>query len=210
MNSRSLAIVVQCIALATCCFAPGIALAQAGSSVAEFGDLVKSLLVPTSAKPDLPSWGLGAHPAVRWNSATPQPSEAHLVNDGLPMSRTGVTQIAVKGQPTHRADAHQPGQWNVTLAGSLASPLEGRLEMAKFDSAGEWLDPAAVLKAAGFKVEATCKSGEISSGTSLYAVETAGYRPVLLAHTWSSGSAGTWMGMTFAYTKERAAKLKCE
>lgn len=130
MNSRSLAIVIQCIALATCCFAPGIALAQAGSSVAEFGDLVKSLLVPASAKPDPPSWGLGAHPAVRWNSATPQPSEAHLVNDGLPMSRTGVAQIAVKGQ------------WNVTLAGSLASPLEVRLEMAKFDSAGGgWIPP---------------------------------------------------------------------
>ncbi|MGH8614307.1 MAG: hypothetical protein ACREYF_20335 [Gammaproteobacteria bacterium] len=199
MNSRSLAIVIHRIALATCCFAPAIALAQAGSSVAEFGDLVKSLLVPASAKPDPPSWSLGAHPAVRWNSATPQPSEAHLVNDGLPMSRTGVAQIAVKGQ------------WNVTLAGSLASPLEVRLEMAQFDSSGGWLDPAAVLKeAGGFKVEATCKSGEISSGTSLYAVETAGYRPVLLAHTWSSGTAGTWMGMTFAYTKERAAKLKCE
>jgi hypothetical protein len=72
------------------------------------------------------------------------------------------------------------------------------------------LDPEAALKAAGFKVKALCKPGGISSGTTLYAIEAAGHRPALLAHEWSSGSAGTWMNLSVAYTKQRGARLKCE
>ncbi len=208
MKSRLLAFVIQCIALPICCLAPGVTLAQANSSAAEFGELVRSLLVPTSATPDPPSWGLGAHPAVRWKSPIPQPAEASLVKDGLPMSRTGVVQITGGGQPTHRSSTNQPGQWNLILAGSRASPLEARLAMDRQADAG--LDPSAALKAAGFKIEALCEPGGISSGTTLYAVEAAGYRPVLLAHEWSSGSAGTWMQLTVAYTKQSAARLKCE
>ena len=124
------------------------------------------------------------------------------------MSRSGAVQITVDGQVTHRSDANQPGQWNVTLAGSSASPLEFRFSMDKLGVIG--IGQPDALKAAGFTVKTLCESGEISSGTSLYEIEAAGYRPAVLAHEWSGGSAGTWVALTFAYTKQRAAKLKCE
>jgi hypothetical protein len=146
---------------------------------------------------------------VRWKSPAPEPAEAYLVEDGLLMSRTGVVQITVDGQLTHRNDTNQPGQWNVTLAGSRASPLEFNLSI--HSPGGEMgIVPPDDFKAAGFKVKTLCKSGEISSGTSLYEIGAAGYRPAVLAHEWSAGSAGTSSALTFAYTKQRAAKLKCE
>ena len=70
--------------------------------------------------------------------------------------------------------------------------------------------PPDALKAAGFKLKALCKPEFISSGTALYEISAAGYRPAVLAHVWSSGSAGDWMALTFACTKQRVAKLKCE
>jgi len=205
MNSKLLSICSQCVAIFICANAPTVIAAQTNSSAADFGDLVKSFLIPASA---VPSWNLGGHPAVRWESSAPRPAGADLVKDGLPMSRTGAVQITVDGQVTHRSDANQPGLWNVTLAGTSASPLEFRFSMDRQGDIG--IEQPDALKAAGFKVKALCKSGEISSGTSLYEIGAAGYRPAVLAHEWSSGSAGTWVALTFAYTKQRAAKLKCE
>ncbi|WP_306536886.1 hypothetical protein [Geobacter sp.] len=124
------------------------------------------------------------------------------------MARTGVVTITVAGKVTHRHSANRAGHWNIVLAGSPASSVESRLSMDKQADGG--LDPTDALKAAGFKVKALCKPGGISSGTGLYAVEAAGYRPVVMAHEWSSGSAGSWTSLTFAYTKQRAAKLRCE
>jgi hypothetical protein len=199
MNSKLLAICSQCVAIFICANAPTVIAAQTNSSVADFGDLVKSFLIPASA---VPSWNLGAHPAVRWESPTPKPAGTDLAKDGLPMSRTGVVQIS------HSSDTSQSSQWDVTLAGSRTSPLETSLSMDKQGESGIY--PPDDLKAAGFKLKALCEPGGISSGTALYEISAAGYRPAVLAHEWSSGSAGTWMALTFAYTKQRAAKLKCE
>jgi len=198
MNSKLLSICSQCVAIFICANAPTVNAVQTNSSAAELGGLVKSLLVPARAAP---SWNLGAHPAVRWKSPTPKPAGTDLVKDGLPMSRTGVVQI------THSSDTSQSSQWHVTMAGSRASPLESSLSLDRHGESGIWPDD---LKAAGFKVKALCKSEFSSSGTELYEISAAGYRPAVLAHEWSSGSAGTWMALTFAYTKQRAAKLKCE
>jgi hypothetical protein len=204
LDSKLLAICSQCVVVLICANAPTGIAAQTTSSVADFGELVKSFLIPANA---VPSWNLGGHPAVRWESSGPKPAAADLVKDGLPMSRTGAVQITVDGQVTHRSDANQPGLWNVTLAGSSASPLEFRFRMDRQGAIG--IGQPDALKAAGFKVKALCKPEYMSSGTALYEIEAAGYRPAVLAHEWSSGSAGTWVALTFAYTKERAAKLKC-
>lgn len=205
MNSKLLAICSQCVAIFICANVPIVNAAQTNSSAADLGDLVKSFLVPAGAAV---GWNLGAHPAVRWKSPAPKPTEAYLVKDGLPMSRTGVVQITVKGQVTHSSDTNQPGQWDVTLAGSRASPLEFSLSM--HSPGGEMgIVPPDDLKAAGFKVKTLCKSKFISSGISLYEIGAAGYRPAVLAHDWSAGSAGTSSALTFVYTKQRAAKLKC-
>lgn len=200
MNSKLLSICSQCVAIFFCANAPIVNAAQTNSSAADLGGLVKSLLVPAGAAP---SWNLGAHPAVRWKSPAPMPAEAYLVKDGLPMSRTGVVHI------THSSDTSQPSQWGITLAGSRASPLETNLSLDRYGESdnGIWPDD---LKAAGFKLKALCKPEFISSGKALYEISAAGYRPAVLAHEWSSGSAGTWMALTFAYTKQRAVKLKCE
>ena len=127
------------------------------------------------------------------------------------MARKGVVQITVGGKITHdrRERPKQPGQWNVTLAGSHAAPLELVLDMDQ-QTEGGIVGPAEVLKAAGFQVKPLCKSPFISSGTNLYVVKAAGYRPVVLAHHWSSGSAGNWESVTLAYTNQRAAKQQCE
>ena len=125
MNSKLLAICSQCVAIFICANAPTVIAAQTNSSVADFGDLVKSFLIPASA---VPSWNLGAHPAVRWKSPAPKPAGTDLVKDGLPMSRTGVVQI------THSSDTSQSSQWDVTLAGSRASPLESSLGLDGRDS----------------------------------------------------------------------------
>ena len=199
MNSKLLAICSQCVAIFICANAPTVIAAQTNSSAADFGELVRSLLVPAGAAP---SWNLGAHPAVRWKSPAPMPAGTDLVKDGLPMSRTGVVQI------TYSNDSSQSSQWDVTLAGSRAAPLESSLSMDKQGDSGIY--PPDALKAAGFKLKALCKPEFISSGTALYEISAAGYRPAVLAHEWSSGSAGDWMALTFAYTKQRAAKLKCE
>ena len=194
-----------CIA---CAFSPAAAFAQARNHAVDFAELVKVLLVPVAAKPDPPSWNLGAHPAIRWKSSAPQSAGAALAKDGLPLSRTGAVQITVGGQVTHRRGTRQPGQWNVVLAGSNTFPMEVRLTMDAQAEGG--IAPNDALRAAGFKVRALCKPGGISSGTAVYAVEAPGYRPVAMSHEWSSGSAGTWAELRFAYTKPRAAKFRCE
>jgi len=196
MNSKLFAICSQCVAIFICANAPTIVAAQTNSAAADFGELVKSLLVPEGAEP---SWNLGAHPAVRWKSPAPVPAEAYLVNDGLPMSRTGVVHI------THSRDTSQRSQWGITLAGSRASPMESSL--GTDDDSGIW--PPDALEAAGFKLKELCKPEFASSGTALYEISAAGYRPAVLAHEWSSGSAGTSRVLTLVYTKQRAAKLKC-
>lgn len=205
MHSRLLLICSQCVVVLLCTSAPTDVAAQTTSSAADLGDLVKAFLIPSDA---VPSWSLGGHSAVRWESSAPKPAAADLVKDGLPMSRTGVVQITVDGEVTHRSDAGQPGLWKVTLAGSSSAPLEFRLSMDRPGVIG--IEQPDALKAAGLVVKSLCKSREISSGTSLYEVGAAGHRPAVLAHEWSSGSAGTWVALTFAYTKERAATLKCE
>lgn len=197
MNSKLLAICSQCVAIFICANAPTVNAAQTHSSAADLGGLVKSLLVPAGAAP---SWNLGAHPAVRWKSPAPEPAGTDLVKDGLPMSRTGVVQIIHSDGTSDTS--------HITLAGSRASPLESSLSMDKQGESGIYsLDD---LKVAGFKLKALCKPEFISSGTALYEISAAGYRPAVLAHEWSSGSAGIWEALTFAYTKQRAAKLKCE
>lgn len=205
MNSRLLARCMQCVAIFLSTGASDVIAAQTDSSAVDIGDLVKAFLIPAGA---VPGWKMGAHPAVRWSSPAPKPAGAELARDGLPLSRTGTVQITVNGQASHRSDSGQPGLWNVTLAGSSASPQEFRLGMDRQGEIG--IEQPDALKAAGLKVKALCKSGEISSGTSLYEIGAAGYRPAVLAHEWSSGSAGTWVALTFAYTRPRAAKLKCE
>ena len=208
MVSSRITIMAQHTVLALTCLASSMAFAQPKPAAAEFSDLVKSLLVPVGSAPAPPDWNLGAHPALRWKSAAPQPSEAHLARDGLPMARLGVVHMTVDGKITHkRADRPgQPGQWNVVLAGSRSAPLEARLDMHDAAGASGW---AASLKKAGFKVKALCKAPFISSGTVVYAIETVGYRPALLAEEWSAGSGGTSTQLTIAYTKQRAAKLQC-
>ena len=198
MNSKLLSIWGQCVAIFICANAPTVIAAQTNSSAADFGELVRSLLVPAGATP---SWNLGAHPAVRWKSPAPKPAGTDLVKNGLPMSRTGVVQI------THSSDTSQSSQWDITLAGSRASPLESSLSLGERDSG---IYPPDDLKAAGFKLKALCEPGGISSGTALYEISAAGYRPAVLAYEWSGGSAGTSEYLAFAYTKQRAAKLKCE
>ena len=199
MNSKLLAICSQWVAIFICASAPTVIAAQTNSSAADFGEVVRSLLVPADATP---SWTLGAHPAVRWKSPAPEPAGTDLVKNGLPMSRTGAVQIK------HSRDSSQASQWDVTLAGSRASPLESRLSTGDQGDSGIW--PPDALKAAGFKLKALCEPGGISSGTALYEISAAGYRPAVLAHEWSAGSAGTWMSLIFACTEQRAAKLKCE
>lgn len=208
MCSEFLTLSTRYVGLVIYALASSGALAQEKSLGADFPELVKSFLVPASAIPEPPNWSLGAHPAVRWKSPAPQPADARLVKSGLPMAREGIVQITVDGQVTHQRKGAQPGLWEVTLAGSRASPLEVHLAMEQHADGGLW--PADVLKSAGFKVKVLCKPGGISSGTALYAIQTTGYRPVVLAHEWSGGSAGTWMSLTFAYTKQRASKLHCE
>lgn len=198
MNSKLLAICSRWVAIFICANAPTIVAAQTNSSAADFGDLVRSLLVPAGVAP---SWNLGAHPSVHWKSPTPKPSEAHLAKDGLPMSRIGVVQIA------DGVGTNQSSQWTVAVAGSRASPLESSLSMGKQGDSG--FHGPEELEAAGFKLKALCKPEFIGSGTVLYEISAAGYQPAVLAHEWSSGSAGTWMGLTLAYTKQRAAKLRC-
>lgn len=209
MVSRLITLIAQHIVLTLSCLASSMAFAQPTPATAEFSDLVKSLLVPVGSAPAPPDWNLGAHPALRWKSATPQPSAADLTRDGLPMARLGVVHMTVHGKITHkRADRPgQPGQWNVMLAGSRGAPLEARLDMHDPAGASGW---AARLKEAAFKVKTLCKAPFVSSGTVVYAIETAGYRPAVLAEEWSSGSAGTSTLLTIAYTKQRAAKLKCQ
>ena len=85
MVSRAIALMAQHAILALTCLASDIAIAQPKPATAEFSDLVKSLLVPVGSAPAPPDWSLGAHPALRWRSATPQPSEAHLARDGKSM-----------------------------------------------------------------------------------------------------------------------------
>ena len=75
MNSKLLAICSQCVAIFICANAPTVFAAQTNSSAADFGDLVKSFLIPASA---VPSWNLGGHPAVRWESSAPKPAGATL------------------------------------------------------------------------------------------------------------------------------------
>ncbi|HSP30734.1 MAG TPA: hypothetical protein VLO13_01795, partial [Halomonas sp.] len=123
MNSKLLAICSQCVAIFICANAPTVIAAQTKSSVANVGDLVKSFLIPAS-------WNLGAHPAVRWKSPAPKPAGTDLVKDGLPMSRTGVVQI------TYSSDTSQSSQWDVTLAGSRASPIKSSLSMDKQGESG--------------------------------------------------------------------------
>jgi len=107
MNSQLLAICSQCVAIIFCANAPIVFAAQTNSSAADLGELVRSLLVPAGATP---SWNLGAHPAVRWESPAPKPAGTDLVKDGLPMSRTGVVQII------HSNGTSQSSEWDVTLA----------------------------------------------------------------------------------------------
>jgi hypothetical protein len=209
MVSSRITLRAQHTVLALTCLVSSMAMAQPKPATAEFSDLVKSLLVPVGSASAPPDWNLGAHPALRWKSATPQPSEAHLARDGLPVARLGVVQVTVDGKITHkRGDGPgQPGQWNVMLAGSRNAPLEARLDMHDPAGASGW---AAKLKTAGFKLKALCKAPFVSSGTVVYAIETAGYRPAVLAEEWSAGSAGTSTLLTIPYSKQRAAKLKCE
>lgn len=208
MVSRPITRMAQYTVLALSCLASSIAFAQPKPATAEFSDLVKSLLVPTDSVSAAPDWNLSGHPALRWKNATPQPSEAYLVKDGLPMARLGVVHMTVDGKITHKRGNRpgQPGQWNVALAGSRSSPLEARLDMHDPAGASGW---AATLKDAGFKVKALCKTPSVSSGTVVYAIETAGYLPATLAEEWSAGSGGTSTQLTIAYSKQRAAKLQC-
>jgi hypothetical protein len=208
MVSSQITIMALHIMVALTCLASSMAIAQPTPAAAEFSDLMKSLMVPVGPPATPPDWSLGEHPALRWKSATPQPSEVHLARDELPMARLGVVHVTVDGKITHkRADRPgQPGQWNVVLAGSRSAPLEARLDMHDPAGASGW---AANLKAAGFKVKALCKAPFVSSGTAVYAIEAAGYRPALLAEEWSAGSAGTSTQLTIAYTKQRAEKLQC-
>jgi hypothetical protein len=206
MVSSSITIMAQHTVLALTCLASSIAISQPKPAAAEFSDLVKSLLVPVGPASALPDWSLSAHPALRWKSAAPQPSQAHLAKDGLPVARVGVVRITIGGQITHHRSDRQPGQWDVVLAGNRSTPLEARLGMHDPGGASGW---AASLKAAGFKVKALCKAPFVSSGTVVYAIETAGYRPAVLAEEWSAGSAGTSTLLTIAYSKQRAAKLQC-
>ena len=199
MKSKLLAICSQWVAIFFCANAPTVVAAQTTSSAADFGELVRALLVPAGVAP---SWNLGAHPSVHWKSPTPKPSETHLAKDGLPMSRMGVVHI------TDGIGTNQSSQWNVVVAGSRASPLESSLSMGKQGDSG--FHTPAELEEAGFKLKALCEPGGISSGTALYEISAAGYQPAVLAHEWSAGSAGTWMSLIFAYTEQRAAKLKCE
>lgn len=208
MVSSRITIMAKHTVLALTCLASSMAIAQPKPAAAEFSDLMKSLMVPVGPSATPPDWSLGAHPALRWKSAAPQPSEAQLARDGLPMARSGVVHMTVDGKSTHKRGDRpgQPGQWNVVLAGSRSAPLEARLDMHDPAGARGW---AARLKEAGFKVKALCKAPFVSSGTVVYAIETAGYRPALLAEEWSAGSAGTSTLLTIAYTKQRAAKLQC-
>ncbi len=206
MVSRPITLMAQHTVLALTCLASSIAFAQPKPATAEFSDLVKSLLVPTDSVSAAPDWNLGGHPALRWKSATPQPSEAYLVKDGLPMARLGVVRMTVGGKFTHERSDRQPGQWDVVMAGNRSTPLEARLGMHDPGGASGW---AARLQAAGFKVKALCKTPSVSSGTVVYAIETAGYLPATLAEEWSAGSGGTSTQLTIAYSKQRAAKLQC-
>ena len=208
MVPRPITLMAQHTVLALTCLACSIAFAQPKLAATDFGDLVKSLLVPVGSASAAPDWNLGAHPALRWKSATPQPSEAHLARDGLAVARLGVVHVTVNGKITHKRDdrPNQPGQWTVMLAGSRSAPMEVRLDMHDPAGASGWAVP---LKEAGFKVKALCKAPSVSSGTVVYAIETAGYLPATLAEEWSAGSGGTSTQLTIAYSKQRAAKLQC-
>lgn len=194
---------VLCAAYA---MAPAAAFAQEKSI--EFADLVTAFLVPSGAKPDLPSWNFAAHPSIRWTSSTPKAASAWLAKDGLPLSRTGAAGITVGGQLTHDNGANRPGQWNLALAGTSAQPTEVHISMDRAAALG--FEPADALRARGFKVKALCKPGGISSGTAVYAVEAPGHRAVVMSHEWSGGSAGTTAAVKLAYTKPRAVKMQCE
>jgi len=206
MFQRILTLLASYVVCAAGAVAPAAALGQA--KPIEFADLVTAFLVPVAAKPDRPSWSLGAHPAIRWKSTTPQPASAALAKDGLPSSRIGTVVITVGDQLTHRHDAHQPGQWNLVLAGTSAAPTELHILMDRAAAVG--FEPADALRARGFKVKALCKPGGISSGKTVYTVEAPGHRAATLSHEWSGGSGGTRVGLRLAYDKPRSAKMQCE
>ena len=146
----------------------------------EFAELVTAFLVPVGAKPNRPTWSLGAHPSIRWESSTPQAASASIAKDGLPLSRTGTVVITVGGELTHDHGANQPGQWDLALAGTSAQPTEVHILMDRAAAFG--FEPADALRARGFEVKALCKPGFISSGTAVYSVEAPGHRAVTMSH----------------------------
>ena len=207
MVSKAMTVMAQHTMLALTCLAFSMAIAQPKPTAAEFSDLVKSLMVPVGSAPAPPDWNLGAHPALRWKSAAPQPAR-YVVKDGLPIARVGVVRITTDGQMITTQHG-EPVQWEVTLAGSQTGPLEASLRTGL--PMGSGMNPAIDLKAAGFRVRALCKPTLVSMGTELFALEKPGYRPVILAHEWGqAGRTGTHVELTLFYTKQRAAKLQCQ
>ncbi|MEY4563749.1 MAG: hypothetical protein RLZZ618_3026 [Pseudomonadota bacterium] len=193
--------------LALACFGMNKAAAQ---STVEFSELVKSLMIPAGPTHQLPGWDLPMHPAIRWKDASPRPAGKSSDRDALPMVREGTVFVTVNGQPSYVPI--KPGTpaslWHVTLRGSRQGRLEAELAQGEY---GEGTSlPIALLKPAKFQVRSLCKPQGISSGMEVFAVATQGVHPVVLGHEWSSGSAGTMAWLRFAFTTQRAAKLKCE
>ncbi len=182
----------------------------AAQSKVEFGELVKSLMVPPGPTQNLPDWSLPMHPAIRWKDSAPRPAAKSSDRDALPMVREGTVFITVDGQPSYAPN--KPGTpaslWYVTLKGTRQGRLEAELAQAAY---GDGMSlPPDLLKPAGFRVKSMCKPQGISSGMEVFAVATLGFHPAVLGYEWSSGSAGTTVWLRFAFTSQRAAKLKCE
>lgn len=189
------------------CAACSLAAAQ---SPVEFGELAKSLMVPAGPTQKLPDWNLPMHPAIRWKDAGPRPAPKSNDPDALPMVRQGTVLITVNGQPSYTPGKSGPpaSLWHVTLKGTRQGRLEAELAQGAY---GEGMSlPPDVLKSAGFRVKSLCKPQGISSGMEVFAVATPNFHPAVLGYEWSSGSSGTTVWYRFAFTSQRANKLKCE
>jgi hypothetical protein len=150
------------------------------------------------------------HPAIRWKDAGPRPAPKSNDPDALPLVREGTVFITIGGQSSYTPSkpGTPPGLWHIVLKGTRQGRLEAELTQAAY--ADPTFELPALLTPAGFRVRSMCKPQGISSGQEVFTVAAPGAHPAVVAHEWSSGSAGTMAWFKWAFTSQRAARLKCE
>jgi hypothetical protein len=170
--------------------------AQTSSKAIELDQLIRLILIPSTASYNVGDWreGSDAQSPINWlHAGIEEAGPKGRVDYGVsyPFVRRGEVVVTVNRKPTHEVLGRrvEPGKWDVTLFGARAGTAA--LGLSPQSSSHDMPDLMGYFKKKGivFKHLKCFKEPPIS-GNEVHSMLVKGYKPVYLQYGWSAGSGG--------------------